>query len=252
MGCLCPKKPKNKLLDEDFDPNGDEESNYNTKKKENKKGNANMLESENIKIDKKRKNIIDKEKYKDITYDKEFAKKALDKNNEYRKNHGVKNLQLDEYLCLRASILAKPISLDETYDNENLLYENGDECGMLKDESEEQLSPENLMENWYGQIKKYDFNEPKDYECDKFTQMVWKNTKKFGIAYYCLTNILTRDSDAQDEEIDQKPKKYYYVALYYPPGNKPEEYKDNVLKRKNSDAKKVEMANEEGNIKNEA
>ena len=164
-------------------------------------------------------------------------------------------MQLDEYLCLRASIIAKPMSLDESYDNENLLYENGDECGMLQDASEEQLSPEKLMEKWYEQKNKYDFNEPEDFDCDKFTQMVWKNTKKFGIAYYCLiekdeVNILTRDSFAQDEEINQKPKKYYYVALYYPPGNKPEEYKDNVLKRKNSEALKVELADSEGNIKN--
>ena len=50
MGCLCPKKPKINSLAINLDPNGDEESNYSTKKKENKKGNANMLESENIKI----------------------------------------------------------------------------------------------------------------------------------------------------------------------------------------------------------
>ena len=57
-------------------------------------------------------------------------------------------MQLDEYLCLRASIIAKPMSLDETYDNENVFYENCDDYGMLELGREEQLSPEELMEKW--------------------------------------------------------------------------------------------------------
>ena len=35
---------------------------------------------------------------------------------------------------------------------------------------------------------------------------------------------------------EEEPKKYFYVALYYPAGNKPGEYKENVLPRKISKA----------------
>ena len=72
----------------------------------------------------KRKNEIDKNKYKDITIDKNYATSAIKANNEYRISHNAKILQLDNYLIERAFILAKEFLLKGEFDKENLLYRN--------------------------------------------------------------------------------------------------------------------------------
>ena len=72
--------------------------------------------------------------------------------------------------------------------------------------------------------------------------MIWKNSNKIGIGYY----------------FSQENKKYYYVALFYPAGNIPGEYKSNVLKKikekkveKNSQKNKKEIELENKEIKKE-
>jgi hypothetical protein len=238
MGCLCPSKKKkieNNLLENS--ENMDDESSNASIKKKTKNFNTNKMESEKMDTDKKRNIQIDKTKYGNITYDEKFAQKALDENNKYRKMHNSNPLKLDEYLCLRATIIAKPISLDESYDNENLLYEDGKEVGIISYSSENELNPEELMQKFYEEINDYNFIEPKEFECLSFTQMIWKNSKKFGIGYYYLKDDEIMDiniRNSQSEDTDVKPKKFSYVALYYPPGNKPGEYNENVLPRNKS------------------
>ena len=111
--------------------------------------------------------------------------------------------------------MAKQYLIEENYDNENLKYKNGEDISMNNELSEEELSPEELIKKWYEEEKNYNYIEHKEFECDKFTQMIWKNSEKFGLGYYSL-----------------EEKKYSYVALYYPSGNKLGEYKDNVLNPK--------------------
>ena len=53
--------------------------------------------------------------------------------------------------------------------------------------------------------------------------MIWKNSKKFGIGYY--TKI---EKENENENIGHE--KNCYIALYYPVGNQPNEYKQNELK----------------------
>ena len=87
--------------------------------------------------------------------------------------------------------------------------------------------------------KKYNYIEPElnELECHNFTQMVWKNSKKFGIGYY-LPKVNTQKNNSEpdnnnNEAIEEGKKniEIYYIALFYPAGNKPGEYGDNVLKR---------------------
>ena len=241
MGCLCPKKKRNNLLgnEEDENENMDDDSSYTRRKKKSKKFDTNKMESEKLEIDQKRKNPIDPIKYGNITYDEKFAQKALDENNKYRKMHNSKSLELDEYLCKRATIIAKPLSLNESIDNENYLYEDGKEVGTTDYSSENELNPEELMQKFYEEINDYDFIEPKelDSKSSNFTQMIWKNSKKFGIGYYYLKDDEIMDINVSNSK-EEEPKKYFYVALYYPAGNKPGEYKENVLPRKISKDKK--------------
>ena len=41
-----------------------------------------------------------------------------------------------------------------------------------------------LYKSW--EKNDYDFQDPKEFECRNFTQMIWKNSEKFGIGYYIL------------------------------------------------------------------
>ena len=228
MGCICPKnKQKEGLQGFLEDVNADDYSDVNFVQKKNNKTKVNKLDYETIDVNKKFKKKIDLSKYKDIKYDEEFAKNALEKNNYYRELHGVDPLELDEYLGKVASIIAKPILLDQSYDSENLLsYDNNEEIGMSEFRSETELSPEVLMEIWYNEIEQYDFKNPKEQECLEFTNMIWKNSKLFGIGYFHKEDdmVLNVDNNAKEE--------YIYIALYYPAGSRPGEYRDNILEKK--------------------
>jgi len=205
--------------------------------------NKNNIESKVIEKNPKRKNDIDKKKYKDINIDeqkKQFANNALKKNNEYRKKHGVAPLDLDDYLNKRAFILAKLFVNEEEFDNDNLLYKNREDLGMNILMSENKLDAENLMNKWYEENINYNFIEPKELECNNFTQMIWKDSKKFGIGYCHL-------GGNENNQFNEKKslKKFCYIALYYPEGNKPGEYIKNVLKiqKEINKSKNEEIAN---------
>ena len=210
-----------------------------------------MIKSQPLTSNKKSSNEIDKKKNKDAlnidTIKKKFMNKALEKNNEYRNYHGVKELSLDEDLYKRAWILAKQIleKGENNHDN-NLLYNIKNEpLNMLIFKSEKELTPEKLMEIWYKESENYNFQEPESIQnkadCEHFTQMVWKNTKKFGIGYYCKTEeieIKSNNSNTNKKEEEEEKEKrkivkenIYYVALYFPQGNIPNKYSENVSRK---------------------
>ena len=161
--------------------------------------------------------------------------------------HGVQPLKEDKYLYNNALILAKQFLEDGTVENSYLNYKEGQELGMLNIINEEELSPEELMDMWYKENKRYNFQEPESQDnslyCYNFTQMVWKDSQKFGIGFYCLTEEMNkktdnskRDKEEEEEKEEEenkkvKTKKFCYVALYFPAGNKQGEYKKNVLKK---------------------
>ena len=178
------------------------------------------IEHKIIERNKKNLNIL-KKVLDGLKIDKEFAEKALKKNNEYRKLHGIEELILDDYLIKRAFILAK--KKFKHFDIEDLSYKDGSEIGTNFEKCEKILEPEKLMDKWYYENKKYNYIEPIELENSNFTQMIWKNSKRFGIGYYC--------QQTKNNEKNQGTKKYYYVALYYPAGNIPGEYKENIFKK---------------------
>ena len=195
---------------------------------------TNKIDEEIFETNPKRKNEIDKKIIKNIFVDEIFVENALKKNNEYRQNHGVEILELDEYLNKRASILAKELLINGEFNNENLLYKNCDELGMNVKLSNEILEPEILMKIWYEENQSYKYKFPEDFECNNFTQMMWKNSKKFGIGYY-QSNIKNKNNNIIQENNTKKELSEYafcYIALYYPAGNKPGEYENNVFKEK--------------------
>ena len=80
--------------------------------------------------------------------------------------------------------MAKQYLTEGTFDNTNLLYKDGEELGMNALSSEKELNPKQLMKEWYEENKKYNYIEPKILDSNNFTQMIWKNSKKFGVGYF--------------------------------------------------------------------
>lgn len=176
---------------------------------------------------------IDPKKLEGLKIDKEFASEALNKINEYRKLHGVEELNLDNYLNKKALIIAKQKT--KSIENEDLLYAIKKPLGINKKIYEKKLKAKELIDEWYNDKENYNFNEPEQFEDNNFTKLIWKSSKKFGIGYFC------------SNENSKEQKKYYYVALFYPQGNIPDEYESNVFKPKKM--KRNSKENDKNNTK---
>lgn len=171
-------------------------------------------------------NEIDDSEAKKLV-DKQFYNAALERNNVYRNLHGVGQLKKDDYLYKMAFILAKQKLREDTLKYNNLTYKNHDELGMNVLICDKKLDGEQLMDEWYDEINNYNFIEPNEYECVDFTQMIWKNSEKFGCGYYCLEV----NEENENNNNENQSKKYCYVALYHPAGNIPGKFTKNVFRR---------------------
>jgi hypothetical protein len=237
---------------------------------ESKEGRNNKRKNTNTRINKKnqiivreinpykkrKENKIDENKSKELEHNinLEFVNAALKRNNYYRNLHGVKPLNLDEYLFKMAFILAKQYLTEGTLENNNLKYKNHEELGMNVLSNDEMLDGDKLMNKWYDEINKpYNFIEPNEFECSNFTQMIWKQSNNFGCGYYCLEvkeeKEIDKNENQEKKQKIQSSKKYYYVALYYPAGNLPGEFKSNVLKKIEYQNKDQRVSSPESKIK---
>lgn len=158
----------------------------------------------------------DDKKVKPINYTAtkgDFVQESLKEHNKYRKHHGVKPLELSEELVKYCKERAKQLcEKDEMIKRTQDKYGENISC-MWSSDPEHTVTADEIVERWYGENENYNFNEePKDLHAGHFTQLVWKNTKEFGIA--------AAKSDSN---------KIYVVAAYHPPGNYVNEFKANVL-----------------------
>jgi len=179
-------------------------------------------------VNNKNKCLLDEEK-------KQFNEDALKEINIYRKLHGAEDLKFDEFLCQRAFNLSKQFLTEGTFDNSNLLYKQLQDVGLNTFESEEELAPKQLMSKWYEESNGYNFKEPDESKCYNFTQMIWKNSKMFGIGYYFM-------SEKNDISNNNQSKKYFYSALFFPAGNEQDKYKENVKEK--IEKKKKDQSND--------
>ncbi|CAL8123113.1 unnamed protein product [Orchesella dallaii] len=153
--------------------------------------------------------------------------------NEFRTLHNVSNLELDTLLTEDAQLYAEqlartcsfkpsnPMGRDRLYDRqftgENIAMNGG---AFLRDEDSANVA----VTGWYEENKNYDFAtgaSKGNLPVDQFTQSVWKSSKKVG--YGMATN-------------KKCPNGYthYIVARYFPAGNLPNAYLENVFPAINS------------------
>ncbi|KAG7324482.1 hypothetical protein KOW79_012498 [Hemibagrus wyckioides] len=144
--------------------------------------------------------------------DANFKAKFLAKHNEYRKKHGAPALSISEDLCRSAQAWAdhllstKALQHSDTKNGENLYY--------FRSSAPKKLTGEEPVENWYGEIKDYDFRNPGfGSNTGHFTQVVWKSSKEVGVGLATDGNTV------------------FVVGQYNPAGNisNPGYFKDNVL-----------------------
>ncbi|KII73735.1 Golgi-associated plant pathogenesis-related protein 1 [Thelohanellus kitauei] len=137
----------------------------------------------------------------------EFQQEALQRHNDLRELHSAPPLQWSEKLAASALDWAKELA-----DRSHLIHSNsssGENLALLYNIP---LKGKVVSDMWYSEIKDYDFSDPRfSSETGHFTQLVWVDSKEFGIAN-CRKNGYE-----------------YIVAHYSPPGNYVGKFKENVL-----------------------
>ncbi|CAF1060754.1 unnamed protein product [Adineta steineri] len=150
--------------------------------------------------------------------DSKFAIEALMEHNQFRIQHGAGPLMANEYLNKAATDWARELA------KINELKHSPDQWrryqGSVLGESLAYfigpiLKGDRLTDMWYREVRRHDFNADLQENTLHFSQVVWKGTREVGFGR-CQT---------------EDKKQWYGVALYYPPGNFPNQYAYNVLPR---------------------
>ena len=152
-----------------------------------------------------------------------FYNELIFYHNLLREIHSVDNITKDKDLENLAQISVDKCKTAGKLVNSDILY-NGQKVGQhLFVSGGQPQRAGTIVHNWYKEFLNYDFNkgQPKinDLEVGHFTQIVWKATTKIGCAF------------AEGNWNDIYPS-YYFSCIYFPKGNIPGEYAENVFKYK--------------------
>jgi len=150
--------------------------------------------------------------------EEKFQDEALKAHNDYRAKHGVELLKLDKKLCSYAKDWAAKLAKTDSFEHRQN-QELGENLFCSWSSNAKAKCPGSKpVDSWYSEIKKYEFGkEPTSMGTGHFTQVVWKTTKKMGIAK-ARTNS----------------GKIIVVANYEPAGNWIGQYSANVPPPKGS------------------
>jgi len=151
------------------------------------------------------------EVHKDTSGD--FAQDALKLHNKVRARHGAPVLTLDEGLCRFAQRWADHLADAGRFEHcpDNPYGENL--YAQWATSTKSVCPADRAVDSWYEEGGNYNYNaEPTSMSVGHFTQLVWKNTRRMGIA-----RAKTKDG-----------KRTMIVAHYDPPGNFIGQYVQNV------------------------
>lgn len=132
----------------------------------------------------------------------DFQAECLKAHNEYRKKHGVAPLKLDKEICKVAQQWANHLINRGT-----MVHSNNKEYGenlysMSSSNHNFTVTGKEAVDAWYEEIHDHTFGvEPSSLASGHFTQVVWKDSTKLGVAFA------------------KSGGKVIVVANYYPPGN---------------------------------
>lgn len=155
----------------------------------------------------------------------DFQKDVLEEHNKFRDVHGIPSLKIDEELTKKAATLAKKAS-----STGNLTKpQPGENTYMVCTSYNRAVTAKEAVEAWYDEVCNdlFSFEYPNDDNAHAFTQAMWKDSMRIGVARSTATDV---GSDGL--------KCTFIIALYRPPGNieltgsqdKDELFKENVFK----------------------
>ncbi|XP_062844359.1 GLI pathogenesis-related 2 [Trichomycterus rosablanca] len=114
------------------------------------------------------------------TADSSFETEFLQAHNAYRKQHGAPSLSLNASLSRSAQAWAEKLLASRTLKHSN--SGNGENLYYTYSSAPKKLTGKDVIDSWYSEIKKFDFNRPGfSSETGHFTQVVWKDTKELGV-----------------------------------------------------------------------
>ena len=143
---------------------------------------------------------------------KNFRKEALKVLNFKRILHDANVLNPSEELENYAQERAEYLAENQKFEKSKILINNEIVGENLSCFSDNTINGEHVIDEWYSEIEKYDFSNPKKKRsCSNFTQMIWKSTSLIGFG--------CKQSNSGD---------YFVVALFFPSGNIDEKYKEMI------------------------
>jgi glioma pathogenesis-related protein 2 len=139
-------------------------------------------------------------------------KEALKEHNEIRKKHGASPLVLNLDLIKHADKQAREIASSALFVKSNNSMENKKLGENIMMSMKGALNGREVTALWYDESKLHNFkNNSHQKLSENFSQMVWKGTKEVGFG-------LAKGKRGQ----------YIVVANYFPAGNTPKEFEQNV------------------------
>jgi len=147
----------------------------------------------------------------------QFAEEALKAHNMYRARHNVGPLKLDKKLCKFAKEWADQLAKQDRFEHRPDQVYGENIYSSWSSDPKAKCSGSRPVESWYSEVNKYNFDNPSGNSmgAGHFTQVVWKDSKNFGIA-----------------KARSKSGKIIVVANYDPAGNFLGQYGANVFKAK--------------------
>jgi uncharacterized protein YkwD len=141
-----------------------------------------LIESLNDKVARTPKRTLSNKKKRNPVMD--FQTECLTAHNEYRKRHGVPPLKLDKEICKVAQNWANHlISRNVLQHSNNKDYGENLFC-MTSSNPNFSVSGREAVEAWYNEIQCHQFGtEPTGLASGHFTQVVWKESVKLGVAF---------------------------------------------------------------------
>lgn len=144
-----------------------------------------------------------------------FLEELFNRNNEYREKHGVPSLTLNPALTTKADNYSNFIAEQRNLIDYEIEY-LGQKCGKnIFIKKIENYDGNEICDEWYNEVKDYDFVDEKKNNLEKFknfTQMIWKGTKEVGFGWS-----------------KSKEGILYIIGIYYPAGNIKGKYQENVF-----------------------
>ncbi|XP_029109052.1 GLI pathogenesis-related 2 isoform X2 [Scleropages formosus] len=112
--------------------------------------------------------------------DSSFEKEFLESHNSYRQKHGAPPLKMSRDLCSSAQAWAdRLLSMQKLRHSDT---ENGENLFYTKSSVPKKVTGKEAVDNWYSEIKKYNFSRPGFVSgTGHFTQVVWKDSKEVGV-----------------------------------------------------------------------